>query len=103
MVPPFDIFLMNSGYVLWCEAAATVEIAQERIQELTLSSPGEYLIFNQLTGQPIPVDRFSSQVEYPIAIGIPRRDESSSAHHPKNTLYRGGRNDGFSHTVLSRT
>lgn len=71
MVPPFDIFRVNSGYVVWCEAAATVEIAQERIQELTLSSPGGYLIFNQQTGQPIPVNRFSSQIEYP------NRDRSS--------------------------
>jgi hypothetical protein len=78
MVPPFDIFRMSSGYVLWCEAAATVEVAQERIKELTLSSPGGYLIFNQQTGQRIPVDRFSSQVEYPIAKGISRRDEISS-------------------------
>ena len=78
MVPPFDIFRMNSGYVLWCEAAATVETAQKRVQELTLSLPGGYLIFNQQTGQPVPVDRFSSQVEYPIAKGISRRDESSS-------------------------
>jgi hypothetical protein len=83
MVPPFDIFRMNSGYVLWCEAAATVEIAQKRIQELTLSLPGGYLIFNQQTGQPVPVDRFSSQVEYPIAKGISRRDESSSERNDR--------------------
>jgi hypothetical protein len=82
MVPLFNIFRMNSGYVLWCEAAATVEIAQERIQELTLSSPGGYLIFNQHTGQPIPVNRLSSQVEYPMANRIPRRDESCSEQHP---------------------
>jgi hypothetical protein len=86
MVPPFDIFRMNSGYVLWCEAAATVEIAQERIQELTLSSPGGYLIFNQKTGQSIPVNRFSSQVEYPTSKEVPRRDESSSEQHPTNNL-----------------
>jgi len=54
---------MKSGYVLWCGTAATVEMAQKRIQELTLSSPGGYLIFNQQTGQPIPVNRFSSQAE----------------------------------------
>jgi hypothetical protein len=69
MVPPFDIFQMKSGYVLWCEAAATVEMAQERVQKLALSAPGGYLIFNQQTGQHVPVNRFSSQVEYPIARG----------------------------------
>ena len=82
MVPPFDIFRMNSGHVVWCEAAATVEIAQERIQELTVSSPGGYLIFNQHTGQPIPVNRLGSQVEYPIANGILRRDKSGSEQYP---------------------
>jgi hypothetical protein len=86
MVPPFDIFRMKSGFVLWCEAAATVETAQERIRELALSSPGGYLIFNQQTGQHIPVNRSSSQVEYLIAKETPRRDESSSAQRPTNPL-----------------
>lgn len=86
MVPPFDIFRMKSGYVLWCEAAATVEIAQERIQELTLSSPGGYLIFNQQTGQPIPVNRFSSQVEYPVAKELPRPGQTGSKQQPTNDL-----------------
>jgi hypothetical protein len=80
MVPSFDIFKMKSGYVLWCEAATTIEEAQERIQELGLSSPGGYLIFNQRTGQRIPVNRFSSQAEYPIAKQMRRQDERSLAH-----------------------
>jgi len=74
MIPPFDIFRMKSDCVLWCEAAATVETAQERIRELALSSPGGYLIFNQQTGQHIPVNRFSSQGEYPIARETPRHE-----------------------------
>jgi hypothetical protein len=49
--------------VLWCEAAETVEIAQERVQGLAVSSPGGYLIFNQQTGQHIPVNRSCSQVD----------------------------------------
>jgi len=87
MVPPFDIFRMKSGFVLWCGAAATIEMAQERIQELTLSSPGGYLIFNQQTGQHVPVNRLCSQVEYPIAKETPRRDESGSEQHPANIFY----------------
>ena len=87
MVPPFDIFRMKSGFVLWCEAAATIEMAQKRIQELTLSSPGGYLIFNQQTGQHVPVNRFCSQVDYPIAKETPPRDQSSSEQHPTNTFY----------------
>jgi hypothetical protein len=87
MVPPFDIFRMKSGSVLWCGAAATIEMAYERTQELTLSSPGGYLIFNQQTGQHVPANRFCSQVEYPIAEETPRRHESSSEQHPTNTSY----------------
>jgi len=86
MVPSFDIFRMKSGYVLWCEAAETVEMAQERIQELALSSPGGYLIFNQQTGQHIPVNHFNSQSEYPIAKEISRHAERSSEQHPAHTL-----------------
>jgi hypothetical protein len=86
MVPSFDIFRMKSGCVLWCEAAETVEMAQERIQELALSSPGGYLIFNQQTGQHIPVNRFSSQSEYPIAKEISPRPERSSEPYPAHTL-----------------
>ena len=86
MVPPFDIFRMKSGFVLWCEAAATVETAQERIQELSLSSPGGYLIFNQQTGQHISVNRSSSQIDCPIAKEIPRHDGSGSERYPANTL-----------------
>lgn len=86
MAPSLDIFRVKSGYVLWCETALTVEMAQERIQELALTSPGDYLIFNQQTGQRTPVNRFSSQVEYPIAAETPRHDEKSCAQYPANRL-----------------
>jgi hypothetical protein len=48
---PYDIFRIESGGVLWCDAVNTVETAQDRIQELAFSSPGSYLILNQRTGQ----------------------------------------------------
>jgi hypothetical protein len=48
---PYDIFRIESSGVLWCGAAATVETAQDRIQELAFSSPGSYFILNQTTGQ----------------------------------------------------
>jgi hypothetical protein len=48
---PYDIFRIESSGVLWCGAAATVETAQNRIQELAFSFPGSYLILNQRTGQ----------------------------------------------------
>ena len=65
MVPSLDIFRIESSRVLWCEAVATIETAKARIQKLSVSSPGSYLIFNQHTGQRISV--------------IP----GSSARHPK--------------------
>ena len=52
---PYDIFRIESSGVLWCGAVATVETAQERIQQLADSSPGSYLILNQTTGHRIVV------------------------------------------------
>jgi hypothetical protein len=52
---PYDIFRIESSGVLWCGAAATIETAQDRIQELAFSSPGSYFILNQTTGQRIMV------------------------------------------------
>jgi hypothetical protein len=51
MVPPFDIFKVESdGSLRWREAAATLDEAQARVREPVLSSPGEYVIFSQATG-----------------------------------------------------
>ena len=51
MVPPFDIFKLESDRSLrWREAAATLDEAQARVRELARSSPGEYVIFSQITG-----------------------------------------------------
>lgn len=55
MVPSLDIFRLESGGVLWCGAAATLESAKERIEQLVLSSPGSYIVFNQTTGKRITV------------------------------------------------
>jgi hypothetical protein len=55
MVPSLDIFRIESGGVLWREAVTTIETAKARIQELALSSPGNYLIVNQKTGERITV------------------------------------------------
>jgi hypothetical protein len=49
MIPPYDIFQMG-GSLVWIEAAATLDGAKARIQELAATSPGEYLIVNQRTG-----------------------------------------------------
>jgi len=67
MVPSLDIFKINGGDVLWREAVATLEAAKIRIQRLALSSPGEYLILDQHTGQRTFVTPLlgSAQIERP--------------------------------------
>jgi len=56
MLPSHDIFKTYSdGSVLWRGAVESVEAAKARIQTLALSSPGEYLILNQSTGDRIRV------------------------------------------------
>jgi len=66
MVPSLDIFKINGGDVLWREAVATLEDAKTRIRRLAFSSPGEYFILDQKTGQrtfvPLPG---SAQIERP--------------------------------------
>jgi hypothetical protein len=55
MVPSVDIFRIESGDLYWCEAVATIETAKARIENLVLSSRGNYFIYDQKTGQRIPV------------------------------------------------
>jgi hypothetical protein len=57
MVSSVDIFRIESGDLYWCEAAATIETAKARIENLVLSSRGSYFIYDQKTGQRIPVMR----------------------------------------------
>ena len=65
MFASLDIFKIISGdEVLWRGAAETFVAAKLRIQRLALSSPGDYLILNQHTG-----DRVRFTVE--VAGGIP--------------------------------
>jgi hypothetical protein len=51
MVPPLDIFKVEGADVLWLDAVSTLEEAKTRIQNLARSSPGEYFVFDQHTGQ----------------------------------------------------
>jgi hypothetical protein len=55
MVASVDIFRIESGNLYWCETVATIETAKARIENLTLSSRGNYFIYDQKTGQRIPV------------------------------------------------
>ena len=56
MVPSLDIFKISGGGVLWRDAVATLETAKARIRKLALSSPGEYFILDQNTGQRVFVN-----------------------------------------------
>ena len=52
----FDIFQAEiRGTVRWLEAAATLEDAKARVQELAARSSGEFLIYNQETGDKLAI------------------------------------------------
>jgi hypothetical protein len=55
MIPPFDIFKVESGGLRWMEAAADLERAEARVKVLAASSPGEYIVLNQNTGEKISI------------------------------------------------
>jgi hypothetical protein len=51
MTAPIDIFRADeNGAVLWIGSATSVAEAQAQIQSQSEISPGEFLLFNQLTG-----------------------------------------------------
>lgn len=57
MLPAFDIFrLQQDGVLLWCGAAQSLENAKLRIQSLSASSPGKYVILSQNTGRRTAID-----------------------------------------------
>jgi hypothetical protein len=49
MVEAFDIFKMGGTYV-WKAAAESFEAAKSKTEQPAATSPGEYLIFDQATG-----------------------------------------------------
>ena len=54
MVPSFDIFKIHSiGDVLWRDAVESLVGVRVSIEKLKTSSFGEYVIFDQKTGQKI--------------------------------------------------
>ncbi len=46
MIPPFDIFKVESSGLRWMEAAVDLGRAKARVKVLAASSPGEYIILN---------------------------------------------------------
>lgn len=56
MIPPFDIFRMETGGAhLWLESAPNLENAKTRIRELAAHLPGEYMVLSQKTGNKLVI------------------------------------------------
>jgi len=52
MRPSLDLFRRNKdGNYIWLEAGGDLKAAKLRLQELSASTPGEYLLFDRLTAQ----------------------------------------------------
>jgi hypothetical protein len=53
---PYDILKKDVlGNSIWVETAEDLRKARIRIEELAIHSPGEYVVFNHLTGQVVTV------------------------------------------------
>jgi len=56
MIEPLDIFIKTEdGTYVWKAAADSFELAKSTVQRLAITAPGEYMIFNQTTGNKIMV------------------------------------------------
>jgi len=66
MRPPFDILKVESGGVRWMEAAPDLERAKARVKVLAASSPGEYIIQNQRTGEKISIKSKTKRILFQI-------------------------------------
>jgi hypothetical protein len=66
MLPPFDIFKVESGGLRWMEVAIDLERAKARVKVLEASSPGEYIIHNHNTGEKISIKPPSKRIVFQI-------------------------------------
>ena len=66
MIPPFDIFKVESSGPRWMEVAADLERAKARVKILATSSPGEYIIANQKTGEKISIQTQTKRILFQI-------------------------------------
>ena len=64
MIPPFDIFRLDStGQLVWQSSAETLALAQQRIASLMASLPSDYVIFSQKTGRKTVVSRTLDSID----------------------------------------
>jgi hypothetical protein len=66
MMPPFDILKVESEGVRWMEAVADLERAKARVKVLAVSSPGQYFIVNQETGEKISIRSKTRRILFQI-------------------------------------
>jgi len=66
MIPPFDIFKVEASELRWMEVAAGLERAKARVKILATSSPGEYIIANQETGEKISIKGQTKRILFQI-------------------------------------
>ena len=58
MLEPLDIlFIKTDGTYLWKAAVESLDAAKSKIEQLATTVPGDYVIFNQNTGNKIVVKR----------------------------------------------
>jgi len=66
MIPPFDIFKVEASELRWMEVAADLERAKARVKILATSSPGEYIIANQETGEKVSIKGQTKRILFQI-------------------------------------
>ena len=56
MIPPFDIFRVETdGQLTWQATAETLDVARLRVKTLMDAQPGDYVIYSQETGHKMTV------------------------------------------------
>jgi hypothetical protein len=95
MLPPFDIFRIHDGELVWQESAESLSLARLRVSMLRLAKPADYLILSQKTGHKTIVRQDGSQGEqHPIC---PQHESFMVPHsfQPRELSVVQGKLDGF--------
>jgi hypothetical protein len=67
MLPPFDIFRIESdGQLIWCASADSLNSAERRVKILMASTAADYLIYSQETGHKAIVRRKTEGIPSPL-------------------------------------
>jgi hypothetical protein len=55
VLAPLDIFKMQEGTYVWKATAETFDLAKSKIEQLSTTAPGQYMIFSQTTRKKIVI------------------------------------------------